>query len=76
MSTDLVDKAKLKRIDIDFSQELPPQIDVEITLKIYSTLFKTLRHELWKRVQNEKSKLKVEELPIDDFGRIFEDMQN
>ena len=50
MSTDLLEKGKLKRIDVDFSQELPPQITAETTIEIYHLLFKSVRRQIWVQV--------------------------
>ena len=50
MSTDLLEKGKLKRIDVDFSQEIPPQITAEKTIEIYHLLFKSVRRQIWVQV--------------------------
>ena len=71
LSNDLASKGKLKRLDVDFSKELPSKINAETTLMIYDTLFKVLRHELWKDIQKAKSRKGVQELPEDDFGELY-----
>lgn len=69
LSKDFAEKGSLKRLDIDFSGELPPTINAHTTLEMYKLQFRCIRHEIYSDMIS--SGKNMEDYPEEEFQEVY-----
>ena len=69
LSKDFAEKGSLKRLDVDFSGELPPTINAQTTLDMYKLQFRCIRHEIYTGMIS--SGKDMEDYPEDEFQEVY-----
>ena len=72
LSKDFAEKGTLKRLDIDFSGELPQTLNAETTLKLYRLQFRLIRYDIYNEMK--KANQDMSEFPEDEFQKIYSEV--
>ncbi len=56
---------------LSFEDEIPEELTAEKYLQIYKKIWATIRHDLWKDIQARKKELRVQELPEEEFNKLY-----
>ena len=56
---------------IDYSDEIPKEFTKEMYIATFTKIWATIRHDMWKQIQEAKKRLRVEKLEDKDFAVIY-----
>ena len=69
LDEDLFTKERINHLSFD--DEIPEELTGEKYLQIYKKIWATIRHDLWKDIQARKKELRVQELPEEEFNKLY-----
>ena len=61
---------------IDYSDEIPKEFTKEMYIATFTKIWATIRHDMWKQIQEAKKRLRVEKLEDKDFAVIYQEVHN